>query len=167
MNLMNEESKIIDVSMSDMKTAASPSILRSSGIGSCIAITLYDSVNKIGCICHPMLALPITPEKSDINGQRSNASLRFVENAIDAMISALAKLGSSKDRLEAKIIGGANMFKVFDKDPDSIGIHNSDSAKKKLEREGIKIVSEDTGGSVGRSVDFDLNTGFVEVKTRI
>jgi chemotaxis protein CheD len=159
MSLMNEESKIIGVSMSDMKTAVSPSILRSSGIGSCIVITLYDSVNKIGSIAHPMLADPPAGE--------SKNSLRFVENAIDAMISALAKLGRSKDRLEAKIIGGANMFKVFDKDPDSIGIHNYESAKKKLEKEGIVIVSEDTGGNVGRSVDFDLNTGLVEVKTKI
>jgi len=154
-----EESKIIDVSMSDMKAATNPHMLRSSGVGSCIVITLYDSQKRVGAMAHSMLA-------ENVSGSIENP-LRFVESAIDAMLSALRVLGASKERLEAKIIGGANMFKVFDRGPDSIGIHNVEAARKKLEKEGIKIIANDTGGNVGRSVAFELTTGLVEVKTKI
>lgn len=157
---MSEESeKIIEVNMSDMKAASNDHVLRSSGIGSCIVITLYDPIKRVGAMAHPMLA-------ESVSGSVENP-LRFVDWAIEAMIRELEKLGSVKSRLEAKIIGGANMFKVFDKDPASIGIHNAEAAKKKLETEGIKIVANDTGGNVGRTVTFELTTGLVEVKTKI
>lgn len=152
-------SKIIDVSMSDMKVATNPHVLRSTGIGSCIVITLYDPIKKIGAMAHPMLA-------ENISGDTKN-SLRFVGSAIDAMISALEKLGASRKRIEAKIVGGANMFKVFDKNPESIGAQNVEAAVNKLKKEGIKIVATDTGENCGRSVIFDAATGEVEVKTKI
>jgi chemotaxis protein CheD len=156
---MNEENKIINVSMSDMKTATNPHTLRSNGIGSCIVITLYDPEKRVGAMAHPMLA-------ENISGSIENP-LRFIESAIDAMLLALKGMGVSQAQLEAKIVGGASMFKVFDRNPDSIGIHNTEAAKNKLEREGIKIVANDTGGNAGRSVAFELTTGLVEVKTKI
>jgi len=160
MNFMSDsELKIIDVNMSEMKAATNPHLLRSSGIGSCIVITLYDSIKRIGAMAHPMLA-------ENISGDTENP-LRFIESAIDAMVLSLEKIGASKERLEAKIIGGANMFKVFDKNPDSIGTQNVEAAINKLKKEGIKIVATDTGENCGRSVSFDLSSGFVEVKTKI
>jgi chemotaxis protein CheD len=154
---MNEENKIIDIGMGDMKAASNDHVLRSSGIGSCIVITLYDPVKRVGALTHPMLPI------SDV----SDASFRFVEPAIDAMIKELQKLGAAQERLEAKLVGGANMFEVFDKNPESIGLQNVESARKKLEENRISIVANDTGGNVGRSVLFDLKTGLVEVKTKI
>jgi chemotaxis protein CheD len=162
---MYEDGKIINVGMSGMKVSTNPHSLSSSGIGSCVVITLYDPQKRVGAMAHPMLALP-EAGRSDEN-EILKASLRYVEPAIDAMIKELTKLGAVKSSLESKLIGGANMFKVFDKNPDSIGIHNAEAAKNKLEKEGIKIVVNDTGGNVGRSVVFDLVTGLVEVKTKI
>lgn len=163
------ENKIIDVSMGDMQVASNDHILRSSGIGSCIVITLYDPLKRVGALAHPMLAQPNSQQSSQVTDYKLpvTGSLRFVDNAIDAMISSLVKLGARKSRLEAKVIGGANMFKVFDKNPESIGIQNVEAAKKKLDQEGVKISTNDTGGNVGRSVIFDLTTGLVEVKTKI
>ena len=162
----NGESKIIEVSMSDMKAASNDHILRSSGIGSCIVITLYDPLKKVGALAHPMLADPPAGEAGNI-GNSTEHPLRFVGNAIDAMINALEKLGSVKTRLEAKVVGGASMFKVFEKNPESIGLQNVEAVREKLEKEGIKILANDTGGNIGRSVVFELTTGLVEVKTKI
>lgn len=157
--MLEKNQKVIDVNMGEMQAASNDAILRSSGIGSCVVITLYDPIKRVGALAHPMLAENI--------GDSSEYPLRFVNNAIDAMIGALINLGARKSRLEAKIVGGANMFKVFDKNPESIGIHNAAAAKKKLEKERIKIAANDTGGNAGRSVIFDLTTGLVEVKTKI
>lgn len=156
---MIDEEKIIDVSMSDMKAASNDHILRSSGIGSCIVITLYDPLKKVGALAHPMLVENI--------GKSVDNPLRFVDNAIDAMINALEKLGARKTRLEAKVVGGANMFEVFDTSSESIGSQNAKAAKEKLDEERINIIANDTGGNIGRSITFDLSTGLVEVKTKI
>ena len=152
-------SKIIDVQMGGMKIAHNDRVLRTSGIGSCIAITLYDPIKRIGGMAHPILTVNDSKEVDN--------PLRFVETVIDVMINALEALGALKTRLEAKIIGGANMFKVFDKNPESIGMQNIEAAKKKLVKEGIEIIANDTGGNAGRSAAFDLGTGLVEVKTKI
>jgi chemotaxis protein CheD len=174
----DDKSKIIDVPMAEMRASTNDHILRSSGIGSCVVITLFDPVKKVGALGHPMLAeLTISdlPRASESSGEGDNhkskiinqKSLRFIEPTIDAMITELTKIGGIKSRLEAKVVGGANMFKVFDKNPKSTGAHNAEAAKKKLEKEGIKIIANDTGGNVGRSVAFDLTTGLIEVKTKI
>jgi chemotaxis protein CheD len=158
-----KDEKIIVVDMSDMKVATNPHKICSSGVGSCVVVTLYDSLKRIGALAHPMMAMP----ESGVEADEARGNLRFVESAIDSMISALEKMGSTREKLEAKIVGGASMFKVFDSNPHSMGIRNAEAAHKKLEKEGIKIVANDTGGSVGRSVVFDLITGSIEVKTRI
>jgi len=157
--MSDSESKIIDVSMGDMKAAASPHVFRASGIGSCIVITLYDSIKKVGAIAHPMLA-------KNTNKKADNL-LRYVDSAIETMIEELQKLGVFTKKLQARIIGGANMFKVLDKNPESIGAQNVEAAVNKLKKEGIKIVATDTGENCGRSVTFDLSNGVVEVKTKI
>jgi chemotaxis protein CheD len=156
--MVDSENKIIEVRMSEMKTAGIDQILHSGGIGSCIVITLYDPHKKIGAMAHPMIALP---KGSDIK------NLRFVECAIDTMINELIRQGATKSRLVAKIFGGAHMFKVFDSRTKTIGLRNVEAAKERLDQAGIPILSNDTGGNVGRSVSFDLSTGLVNVNTKI
>lgn len=166
--MVGSEDKIIYLQTSDMTACSNPKVLMSLGCGSCVVITLYDSVKRVGAMAHPMLPLP--PGRQALGSSREHLGsgvYRYVESAIDAMLEELTKLGAVKSRLEAKLVGGASMFKVFDKNPESIGAQNVEAAKRKLEKEGIKIVANDTGGSVGRSVAFDLVTGLVEIKTRI
>jgi chemotaxis protein CheD len=156
---MNEEDKIIDVNMSCIEVASEDRILRSVGIGSCIVITLYDPRNKVGAMAHPML------DESDKHSFKN--PLRFVDSSIDVMIKELKKFGSVKNCLEAKIVGGANMFETSGENFELVGSSNIEATKKKLGIEGIKIIASDTGGSVGRSVEFDVSTGIVEVRTKL
>jgi chemotaxis protein CheD len=178
--MSDNEPNIINVAMSDMKTASNGCILRSRGIGSCIAVTLYDPAQRVGAMAHPMLALPNNSQLATGNSYNKKekelpvtdyglqvTNLRYVESAIDAMIVAVERLGASKERLEAKIVGGANMFEVFHAGSGSIGDQNVEAAKTKLEREGITIVTNDTGGNIGRSMTLDLTTGLAEVKTKV
>lgn len=157
--MSSKEPKIIDVSMAEMKTAKNNVVLCSSGIGSCIIITLYDPVHKIGAMAHPIL-----PQK---NSDTIDNPARYVDSAISEMLKVLKKQGLIKLSLEAKIVGGADMFRVLGNNPQSIGAKNVKAAVSKLEKEGIKIVATDTGENCGRSVAFDLKTGLLEVKTRI
>jgi chemotaxis protein CheD len=186
------DDKITDVPMSEIRVSTNDNILRSTGIGSCIVIILHDPVTSIGAMAHPVLSAPteqIKDERSNIKEDIENlksvarksedtsslrsenlnlkSSFRFIRPAIDAMIEEITKAGAQKNQLEASLVGGAHMFKVFDKNHDTIGRRNIEVARKKLEEEGIKIKMNDTGGNVGRSVIFDTSTGSVEVNTKI
>ena len=46
---------IIKVSMADLKVGRAPDSLTTLGLGSCIGLTLYDPVTKIGGLVHYML----------------------------------------------------------------------------------------------------------------
>lgn len=129
--------------------------LTSTGIGSCLVITLYDSILKLGAICHPMLSSSgkTEHEKDPI----------YIDIAIEQMLERMFSLGAVRERIEAKIIGAANMFTAFKSD---IPKKNVAGAKEKLKMEGIRLAGECVGGHIGRSVEFALDTGIVTVKTK-
>lgn len=151
--------KIIEVDMADLKISSAPNILRSSGIGSCLMITIYDVEKKIGGLAHVML-----PDSNKV--PHSNPQ-RFVDRAIEIILEKLEKLGCKRADLEAKVIGGANMFKVLSTGPEGIGAQNVEAAKEKLAEESVKVAASATGGNSGRSAEFDLQNGLITVKTRI
>jgi chemotaxis protein CheD len=46
-----------------------------------------------------------------------------------------------------------------------IGRRNINSAHKTLKKEKIKLKSEAVGGTSGRTINFDLKTGKIQIKT--
>ena len=48
-------SKVIKVGMADLNVCKSPDIITTIGLGSCIGLTFYDPVAKIGGMVHYML----------------------------------------------------------------------------------------------------------------
>lgn len=149
----------IDVSMAKMEMTRSPNKLTALGIGSCIVITLYDPVLKAGALAHPML-----PDST--KSEPSENPIKYADLAIDVMIKKLGSIGSRRKDLEAKIVGGADMFPNIGEGVET-GEANVLAVKEKLKREGIRLTGEATGGSTGRSVEFDLTTGIVTIKIKI
>lgn len=153
----------IDVKIGDVQVAKDPDNLSASGIGSCLAIILYDPKLKLGALAHAML--PTRHCEAGAAG-RSNPNTRdtkYVDNAIDEILTKMLSRGAKKENIEAKLIGGANMFSAFKSD---IGNENVLTAKEKLKKEGIKIIGEAVGGSQGRSVEFSVSSGIVTVKIK-
>lgn len=159
----------IDVHMGEIETAKADDNLIALGIGSCLVITLYDSKQKIGALAHTMLpARRMSFEAHNPNHERRTTNdespdTRYADTAIDEMLKRMEAQGAKRENLEAKIIGGANMFSAFVSD---IGENNISYARKKLKKAGIPIVGECVGGSQGRSVEFSAASGIVTVKTR-
>lgn len=159
--------------------------LITSGVGSCLVITLYDPNLQIGALAHAMLPssrTQNTQHETRSSGDLSSEALsgrqaclvaeqvsarvedtRYIDVAIDQMLKWLKTQGAKREDLEAKLIGGANMFPSFESD---IGKDNVLDAKDKLKKEGIKIVGECVGGTQGRSVEFSPTTGVVTVKVK-
>jgi len=143
----------IEVEMAHSKIARDPDNLIARGLGSCVVIILYDSKLKIGALSHAMLPQYENP--------KDNNPARFVDTAIDDMLRKMIALGCTRRNIEAKIVGGANMFPGVE---SSIGKDNVLSAREKLKKEGIKITGETTSGTVGRSLEFSTKTGLATVK---
>lgn len=75
--------------------------------------------------------------------------------------------GCKKQNMEAKLVGGANMFPSVYSETENVGHDNVTAVKKILKDEGIKIIGEDLGGNIGRSVELNTLTGIVSVETKI
>lgn len=150
---------LIKVGMADYKVGRSPSNLISYGLGSCIGISLYDPVKKVGGLLHIML-----PDSTQ--ARASDNPAKFADTGIPLMINDVVALGATKARLVAKIAGGAQMF-AFSNATDimRVGNRNAEVCKQVLRRNGIRVVAEDTGGNYGRTVSIDLATGVYKVKT--
>jgi len=147
----------VEVRMGDVAVAANPTTLRALGVGSCVVIALYDPQLRIGALAHAML-----PPDSRRTGQGTR-DLRYVDMAIDEMLARMATLRSKREDIEAKLVGGADMFPDFSSDISRLNVLR---AQEKLKNEGIKVVGEAVGGSVGRSVEFSPVSGIVTVKVR-
>jgi chemotaxis protein CheD len=152
---------LISVKVGGYAVSKAPDVLETYGVGSCIVVCLYGKKLKCGGLAHMMLPSSIGMDASLEN------PYRFVDSGITGMVEDLVKSGVQFVELEAKLIGGAHMFKVLGATSMEIGQRNIEQARKLLTSFGVKIDSEDVGGNVGRNVSFDLETGIVNVTTRM
>jgi len=152
------ERRVLRVKSADIKTARNPWILETLAVGSCVAVSLYDPIEKIGGLCHSLLPEP--------NADDEPPSPKFTTEAVDIMMEELRKEGASPDRLQAKVIGGANLFESLgESDELSMGRRNVESARKALEKLGVRVAGEDVGGCLGRSMALYTDTGEVRVRS--
>jgi len=129
------------------------------GLGSCVAIALYDSVARVGGLAHTLL-----PDES-MARDRTNPA-KFPSSAITLLLAEMTRLGADATRVRAKLVGGASMFaNLLPSGGINIGDRNITAARQALERNKIRIVAEDVGSDHGRSVHFHLDDGRVEVRS--
>jgi chemotaxis protein CheD len=148
-------SQIIKVGTADFKVAKAPVVLESQGIGSCVVTCLYDSTLKIGAVCH--IILPTHSDDSNLNPRR------FADTALPLVFAELERLGCQRARLVAYLVGGASMFQHLGDFINSIGSQNVTTVKQIITQRGIRIVGLDVGGTRGRNVILDLDSGKVTV----
>jgi chemotaxis protein CheD len=147
----------IQVGIAEYKIAKTPHRLVTFGLGSCIGVSLYDQVNKLGGLIHIML-----PD-STMFKQQSTKLGKFANTGIPLLINELLKNGGKIAHLEAKLAGGAQMFDGFD--VFKIGQRNIEKCSHILHQMGIKIIAQETGGNQGRTMILDTATGKVFVRS--
>jgi chemotaxis protein CheD len=148
----------ITVGIADYKTAKSPDILTTLGLGSCVGVAIYDPDTKIGGLLHVLL-----PSN---NGDTTDTPAKYADTGIPELVRALLRLGAKKGSMVAKIAGGANMFNTFQKsNVFMVGQRNSEMCKEVLKEQKIHLAASDTGGNFGRTIELDTETGKLFVKT--
>ncbi len=114
------------------------------GIGTCIAVYLFDLTTRYYAMAHTVL-----PSISATYGRDHHKTPgKFVDKAIQIMIEKMIRHGSKKANIKAKIVGGAQIFD----DTFKIGVKNAQMAQDTLLKYKIPILSQDIGGRKGRSV---------------
>lgn len=151
-------SKVIKVGMADLNICKSPDIITTIGLGSCIGLTFYDPITKIGGLVHYML-----PDSTQMSNKSNIA--KFADTGIEELLRQVLRAGANRNRLVAKIAGGAKMFQVSGtSNVGNVGDRNALAAKAKLRELRIRLVAEDTGLNYGRTVELHCDTGDFYIK---
>ena len=95
--------QIIKVGMADLNICISPDGITTLGLGSCVGIAMRDPATKIGGLAHIML-----PDSHEI--RNSTNIPKFADTGITELVRQIVAKGAARDRLVAKIAGGAQMF---------------------------------------------------------
>jgi chemotaxis protein CheD len=147
------------VSVADWAVDRGDAVLITLGLGSCVAVVLHDPEAGIGGLAHLLLPSP------RLSQDRANPA-KFPETAVPFLVERMREAGAVSRRLRARLVGGASMFaSLASPAVASVGERNVSAAREALERTGIPVVAEDTGGDYGRSVYAFLETGRVEVRS--
>jgi chemotaxis protein CheD len=148
----------IKIGMGEGVVACGPHVVSSTGIGSCVVVTLYDAKRKAGAMAHVML-----PDSAALC--EPSGSFQCADTAIKLLLEGLQDQGSLLLDLVAKIAGGARMFSTYDEGTNGIGSQNIRRIKDILQRNRIPLTGWDVDGRHGRSVDFHLTSGNLVVKS--
>jgi len=129
---------------------SAPTII-STVLGSSVGVSIYDKKRNVGAMNH--FLYPSTNDRAKATGMYGNI-------ATMAIVKMLVDRGSDIRHLEAQVIGGAFDSKVCEK---NIGLENTGVARSILLKKGVKVISEDTGGKIGRKIMFNTLTGEIVV----
>jgi len=145
------------VGIGEYRVAESPGTVITRGLGSCVGVIIYDSTLRTGGLAHVML--PSSKEFSNFSNP-----YKFADLAVPALHRELCQKGCKSMR--AKIAGGAKMFAFASDRPGfDIGMRNVEHVKKVLGELGVPLVASDVGGSWGRTVTLNTETGVTKVRT--
>lgn len=147
----------IIVRVAELVVRAEPAELVALGLGSCVAVALYDAVARVAGMAHVLLPAPVP-------GRPPGPIGRHAQTAIPALVERMIEAGAARMRLTARLAGGSSMFAAL-LAPGTIhmGARNTVATHEALHQLRIRIAGEWVGGDFGRSVYFDAASGEVRV----
>lgn len=147
------------VGVAECTAGGADAVLATLGLGSCVAVILFDPDRRIGGMAHVLLPSRSLSRATDNPG-------RFPQTALPLLVDRMLALGADRRGLTARLVGGASMFaNLAPSGSMQMGDRNVIAVREVLNQLAIPIVGEEVGGNVGRSVWFTVGTGQVEVKT--
>lgn len=145
---MKKNNRIV-VKIGHFGIARGQKVLITRGLGSCVGLVLYDEKVKVGGLVH--LLLPENPG--------SGRPTKYVDTGIELLIEKMEEKGANKERMIAKLAGGATMFEDIVDSNNSIGERNLKKTREILANYRIPVVAEDIGKNYGRSIKFFVGDG--------
>lgn len=147
--MMSEQK--LTVGIADMKLLQNDGILITYALGSCIGLCFHDPRLRLGALLHIMLPLNMEAGRTH--------PLKYADTGIKETLRQMEARGASRSRMTVKIAGGAKMFEVSGSGLGNIGQRNIESVHAILKRENIRLLAENVGGTVARTLLFDVASG--------
>lgn len=154
---MRDRNDII-IGVGDCQATADPrASLVTYALGSCLGITLYDDLQKVGGLLHVMLP--------QCRGGRPEPGKQytFMDTGFPLLVDMVLRSGAVRSSLQCKVFGGAQVMKQADF--FKIGEKNVVAAKEITQKQGIPVDVWEVGGQVNRTIRMSLATGKVRLKT--
>jgi chemotaxis protein CheD len=148
----------IVVGMAELVVSNNPAAtLATYSLGSCLGISIYDPVTRVGGLVHIMLPdSSIAPEKA------KNQPAMFLDTGLPRLFQSAYPMRLDKHRTIICVAGGAQI--LDDKGYFNIGPRNLAALNALLREHGLRIAAEDTAGMVNRTMYLKLATGQVRLK---
>lgn len=143
MSMIEAAEKKIHLVQGEYKVSDDPNVVFSTILGSCVGACIRDPARGVGGMNHFLLP------GAEVGADARDAE-RLGVHLMELLVNGLMRQGASRDRLEAKLFGGARMMQGL----SDIGQKNTEFARSFLRYEGIRIVGGDTGGDRGRRLQF-------------
>jgi chemotaxis protein CheD len=125
-----------------------PTVMLTTILGSCVAACMRDPVAQVGGMNHFLL-----PGNNDRTKNRE--AERYGVHLMELLVNDLLHHGARRDRLEAKLFGGAATMQGL----TDVGALNGKFAEHFLRHEGISYVGGSLGGDRGRRIQFWPTSG--------
>jgi chemotaxis protein CheD len=147
------------VRVADLRIGVAEDVLVTVGLGSCVAILLYDAEARVGGLAHILLPSPALA-RADGN------PAKFPQSAVPRLLELMTADGARRERITGRLAGGASMFAAL-APPGTVqmGERNLVAARQALNGHGVPLVGEAVGGDFGRTVRLRVRDGRVEVST--
>jgi chemotaxis protein CheD len=124
------------------------------GLGSCIALAVWDPRTRVGGLAHFML--PAGPA----NG---SSPVKFIDSGLDLFLQAIEARGAMLSRCSVKAAGAAAMLTVGG--GLAIGKRNSEALESALRDRGLNLTASALGGNAGRTVQLEVADGRFLIKS--
>lgn len=126
-------------------------------LGSCVAITLWHPVRRIGGMCHYLL-----PQRTRRAGEPLDG--RYGDEAVQAMVQTLQSLRADPRDCIAHLYGGADTLSGQGAGSFNIGERNIEQGWSLIDRYGFTLDGVDVGEDVPRTVILTLASGEVGMR---
>lgn len=134
-------------------------VLVTFALGSCIGVTIYDPIAKVGGMLHLML-----PQASCSPEKAQKLPCMFADTGVPLLFKKAYGLGAMKERLIVCVAGGAEI--LADESNFKIGAHNLTMLRKLFLKNNVVIAAEDTGGKNSRTMTLNMKNGQVTIKSK-
>ncbi|MDH8678841.1 chemotaxis protein CheD [Fusibacter bizertensis] len=134
-------------------------IIMIHALSSCVAVVFYNPKDMVGAMIH--IALPNTNSRD--NGP--DRLFYYADTGLKRVIEELVtKYKVNMAYTEIHVIGGANSIK--ENDFFKIGARNLEEVRTILRSENLYFVEDSTGGNLSRTIELEMRTGNLSIKTQ-
>lgn len=130
-------------------------VLLETLVGSCVTVCLYNVKAGSGAMNHFLRHRPGSTSHVDV-GQFGTTATRHIVNAV-------LRIDDNPRHYHAGVFGGASVLKVG-RDEGGIGQANIEAALEILRAARLPVVRQEVGGTRGRRVKFNTQTGEIECR---